>query len=384
MVTSLETMAAVTGLGLTALALGCSSPATPLAEAPVFEPVDQAKCQVVKDQDEPLIIEWPAAERASLEALAKRGAVVVRYQGCDMEVLTRCHLARPYGYTPTTPQHEQVTIRNEDELYARLPLGAVRLAGELERSGQLAVSMTIVGTYENGRQPVTQDELEGQCSGATHVVNAMTVGAFEFTTGAAARVGVGADAVVAGGGAQSETQRTTLDRGGDRAACDQATGDDEQPPYGCGALLRVEVARIAPAVAPAAPPAATASAGQPGDATIEPGTATCPTDIGGPPAPATPPGPAADPVDPPTVAAPAPHAEPRLSSAPPPVSPDQPEDDGMVWAYVTVGTLGAALVAGIIIGAVIKANEDEEESYEPQPGDLGDETLVLRLPVIRW
>ncbi|MBW2525627.1 MAG: hypothetical protein JRI23_15695 [Deltaproteobacteria bacterium] len=358
------------------LAVGCGSPATPIAEAPRYEPAGQAKCGVVADHDEPLIIEWPAAERANLEALSKRGTVVVRYQGCEMQVLTGCHVARPYGYTPTTQQQEQVTIRNEDELYARLPLGAARLAGELEKSGQLTVAMTIVGTYASDRKPVPEDRLEGACAGATHVVDAMTVGAFEFTTGAAARVGAGADLPVVGAGARSETHRSTLNRGGDRAACVQATGEDGQPPYGCGALLRVEVARIAPAEAPSPEPTEPIRSVQPDSepkASVEPDLA------------------AADPPPTEPVLPPALPPESGSTTTPPrdepapEVPPDLADASAFPWyGYVLGGLLVAGITVGVIAGAIKEGNDEDEEEYVPQPGGLGEGTLVFQLPVVRW
>jgi hypothetical protein len=245
--------------------------------------------------------------------------------------------------------------------------------------------MTIVGTYEGLGETVTRDALQGECVGATHVVNGMAVGAFEFYAGAAGRVGAGADAVVAGGGARSETKRTTLNRGGDRAACDGATGEDEQPPYGCGALLRVEVARIAPAAPPSPPPAPVAPMDQPDDGSTEPTppaavTAEPPDDAVSSRAPAVDPAGRADSGDG-TGAGLAATSAPPL---PPPAAPDQGDDSGKVWAIVAASALGAAVVAGVIIGAVVKANEDDEDQYEPQPGNLGEETLVLQLPVIRW
>jgi hypothetical protein len=85
------------------------------------------------------------------------------------------------------------------------------------------------------------DELQGSCDGATHVVSALTVGAFTFTAGADATVGASATVMGAGGGAQSTSTRETLNADGDEGACQKATLDDKGPPQECGALIRVEV-----------------------------------------------------------------------------------------------------------------------------------------------
>ena len=80
---------------------GCSgASASVLAKPPTFDPKDQSKCGVVKSQAQPLIVEWPDAERGKLEAQVKRGVVAVRYVGCDMQLLGRCSVPGNYGYAP--------------------------------------------------------------------------------------------------------------------------------------------------------------------------------------------------------------------------------------------------------------------------------------------
>ena len=53
--------------------------AEPLARAPVYEAQGQSKCSVAVSQDKPLVVEWPSADRAQLEARAKTRVVVIRY-----------------------------------------------------------------------------------------------------------------------------------------------------------------------------------------------------------------------------------------------------------------------------------------------------------------
>src|SRR6185503_5039299 len=102
--------------------LGCGGGARPVPQAPAFEPKSESKCGVKKSSDRPLVIEWPASDRAALESTAKHGLVVVRYTGCEMEVLVRCQLSGSYRYTPTSRKLERVSIRDTDELYAQLPV----------------------------------------------------------------------------------------------------------------------------------------------------------------------------------------------------------------------------------------------------------------------
>lgn len=169
-------------------ACGGGNAASGLAKPPEFAPKDQAKCGVTKSQAEPLIVEWPSASRAQLESKARKGGVVVRYVGCEMHVLTQCTAPGKYGYSPTTRKKDRIVMRDADELYANVPVGAAKLESTLEKSGQLSVDMVIVGRYEAERPRLRKDELEGDCAEATHVVSALTVGAFAFASGADATV----------------------------------------------------------------------------------------------------------------------------------------------------------------------------------------------------
>jgi hypothetical protein len=239
-------------LPLAALAsCGGGNAASQLAQAPAFQPPGQTKCGVEKSQSKPLIVEWPSADRGELEARAHgHGLVVVRYEGCEMRILDSCTVPVKYGYAPITRKKDHVAIRNDDDLYANIPLGAAGLEAKLEKSGELDVDMTLVGRWEAERAAVRSEELQGACDGATHVISALTVGAFTFTAGSSATVGAGATVLGAGGGAQSSAARVTLNADGDESACLSSTADDKMPPAQCGALIRIEVAELAPPSCP--------------------------------------------------------------------------------------------------------------------------------------
>ncbi|HSN97758.1 MAG TPA: SUMF1/EgtB/PvdO family nonheme iron enzyme [Candidatus Nanopelagicales bacterium] len=240
---------ALAALATLTLAASCGGPnlASQIAKAPEFDPKDQSKCGVTKSQARPLIVEWPSADRAALESQAKRGLVAVRYEGCEMEVLRRCQAPGKYRYTGITRKRDRVTMRDSDELYASIPAYAAKFEGKLETAGQLNVAMTIVGTYEADGAMLHEDELSGECAGATHVVTALTAGAFEFFAGAEAEASAGVEAMGAAAGGKTKSQHETLNQDGDEAACEKATSKDQEPPEGCGALLRVEVVPLGPA-----------------------------------------------------------------------------------------------------------------------------------------
>ena len=233
-------LAASLSLSLAAPAAGCATRPKPTVQP---SPPDyaaatsQEKCGVRRSGDRPLVVEWPAADRAALEARAQQGLVAVRYEGCEMEVLTGCGVAGTYDFVPLSRKQERVSIQNADELYARLPVGAAALEGKLERSGQLVVDMTIVGRKQADRHVVGRSELTGRCDGATHVLTGLTVGAFSLYAGAAIEAGASVQVGHAGAGAGTNRAREMLASDGDLEQCGFAEGD---APEGCAALLRVE------------------------------------------------------------------------------------------------------------------------------------------------
>jgi hypothetical protein len=191
-------------------------------------------------------VEWEAPDRAALEAQARQGQLVVKYTGCELEVLRRCK-APPrfaYRYTAITPKDEVVTIKSADQLYATIPVHAVSFEGKLAESGELNAEMKIVGEYGADGLPPASDQLDGECAGATHVVTALTVGAFAFYAGARREAGVKASVLGAGAGAESAKSVETLSRDGDVKSCGGSKRGDAQPPENCGALLRVELAAL--------------------------------------------------------------------------------------------------------------------------------------------
>lgn len=228
--------------------LGCrnrKNVAEHLLDDPAHE-LSAARCGGVGQIVRPLIIEWAATDRASLESRLRRGLVVVRYEGCLVEVLRDCAAPQfAYDYQGITRKNDQITIRSTDELYVNMPLTAVALEAKLAKAGELNVSMALVGNYEAPRARFDISELQGRCAGATHVIAAAQVGAFAFYTGAAAEIGTAVEVEnVAGVGGRSTASREILNRDGDAIACQSSTPSDIEPPAECGALLRLELTAL--------------------------------------------------------------------------------------------------------------------------------------------
>jgi hypothetical protein len=102
--------------------------------------------------------------------------------------LPQCQLPGSYSWQRTTPSSDALEINDADELFAKLPLGAASLEGELRRSGKLTVKTTVAGqlrlTQGGGQVPN-----EGPCAQATHVVSALSLGAFSLASGGKSNLG---------------------------------------------------------------------------------------------------------------------------------------------------------------------------------------------------
>jgi hypothetical protein len=217
-------------LACTVLSASCGGPGwvAPLAHAPET-PGDQARCRIAANQENPLVTEWPASEKANLEARLAEGSVVVSYSGCALKLLPRCKARGVYQWRRTTTSTDVVEIHNADELYAKMPVGAVSLEGELQRSGRLAVQTTVSGQFQisgfDGGLP-----RGSECEGATHVVGALSVGAFKLRSGGSARAGGHVTVAVVGGGkAASESEETIMREAGAPSRCELASETAPHP-----------------------------------------------------------------------------------------------------------------------------------------------------------
>jgi hypothetical protein len=230
------------------LACGGGNLAGRLLQPPAFMPADQTKCRAQASTSEPLIVEWPSAARAELEAIIEnhKDVAVVRYEGCTMRVLSSCVAPGKLTYIALrNSKQDALRITNADDLYANLPVGAASLEGKLATSGELDVDMTLVGRFEGDASGIAASDLQGDCGGATHVIRAVTVGAFDFHTAAKADVGGGARVLNVGVGASSSAAQDDITRDGKVDACAGAKSSDTDPPDNCGALVRIELLPLA-------------------------------------------------------------------------------------------------------------------------------------------
>jgi len=224
--------------------VGCGS--APLAEAVIpndgHDTSHLARCRVAASQDQPLVTEWPAPYKARLEAKLHEGAVAVEYSGCELKIVDRCHVPGTYAWKKTTLSTDTTDIRNEDDLYAKLPLGAALLSGELSTSGSLRVQTTVAGQMALVGQAADDVTTGAECSRATHLVLALSVGAFELMAGGAVEGRADAEIAMVEAGGSVKQEKSIIRSAGDASRCADAT--DEAPSPECQSPIQIFLAPI--------------------------------------------------------------------------------------------------------------------------------------------
>jgi hypothetical protein len=200
--------------------------------------------------DPALLIDLPATERAELEGALSRGAVVVRYDACRLEVLPACEAPASYAYQGVSVKRERMTIDNSGGLGTRLGLGGRGAGGAVSVDDRFDVDLGLVGQYQLESSSTSRAQLRGACQGATHVVERAQVGAFALfaSSGGSGEVDVGAPAGSAAAGLSH--RRALVHHDGDLDACQSARRTDPAPPANCSAPLRVALEPLIDAPAP--------------------------------------------------------------------------------------------------------------------------------------
>jgi hypothetical protein len=213
---------------------------------------DVGKCRVAASQQSPLVTEWPASEKANLEVLSHSGAIAVAYSGCSLRVLPECRMRGAYHWQRTTPSTDSLSINDADDLYAKLPLGAASLEGELKRSGRLVVKTVVSGQLRLDGAGVGDVPGEGACAQATHLLTALSVGAFALTAGGERQGSVDASVKLGEAKVERTLSAEQLRSAGDFETCGQSTADG--PSANCASPIQVFLTPLPGRAADEGPP----------------------------------------------------------------------------------------------------------------------------------
>jgi hypothetical protein len=205
------------------------------AKAPQFSD-DQTRCRAAALRESPLVTEWSPSEKASLQARLRSGGLAVEYTGCSMRPILACNVRGSYRWQRTTLSSETIDIRSEDELFAKLPLGAFALEGELARTGGLRVSTMVSGQYVLEGATAGDVPDYADCAQATHVLSAVSIGSFKLHSGESIRAAAAVGVADYGGGTKTSSSETVLREAGTFDSCKLST--DEIPDMGCSSPVQ--------------------------------------------------------------------------------------------------------------------------------------------------
>lgn len=237
------------------LLLGCAPVAR--SSGALAPSVSPSRCRTGPESDSPLVTEWSASEKAHLEGLAAGQAVAVVFSGCELRVVDACRPGGAYVWRRTTLATDTVEIGSDDELWTKLPLGALGLEGELAKSGRLAVRTTVAGQLALSSFDPDALARDPACREVTHVIGSLSVGASELSSGGAMTARGAAGIAGLGAAAGARREEAQVRRAGDPATCARAT--DGAPFAGCAAPIQIFLRPVGAARA-AAPSASEAAA----------------------------------------------------------------------------------------------------------------------------
>ena len=216
----------------------------------------EARCRVGQSQTSVLVTEWGASEKANLEAALNHGAVAVAFSGCELRLVPSCALGGAYQWHRTTPSAESIALRTEADIFTKVPLGFGRLSAELAQQGELEIQTTVAGQIRLTGIDGAAVPSAASCAAVTHVVSAVSVGAFQLRAGrrlssrgaATASLGTLGGAV---GAAQSQ-EGYSLRSAGDARTCAQSTAD--APEMNCASPLQLFLSPVPGRATPPPPP----------------------------------------------------------------------------------------------------------------------------------
>ena len=203
------------------------------------------QCRLAKDPLNPLIVEWPGTNKVALDAESRRGVVIVKFDGCsNLKVLTQCEAKGTYEAETVTPARDKMEIKNKNDLFALLPVGALSLGGDVDAGTSFLLDYVAVGQREyKGGSPDTN----GICDGATHYVRRITIGAYSLDAEAGGNANAGVNVGKIGIGGSHEESDKRHKASGDPSKC-----ESDPTTTGCNAPIQLELTPLPGAAKPVA------------------------------------------------------------------------------------------------------------------------------------
>ena len=231
-------------MALLVLASACV-PAPKAPEAPPFDPKIVFR-DLAKGSSRPMVVDWTPDDRAALESRASRGPILVRITETGIEPLWDCALpdGSKYEFTGVSPKRDHVDAHSDAELAANFPVGFAKLRAAVRSGQSISADVRLVGVAELNRLSVKRADLPAACQTATHFVKELTIGGFQFGSGATAQAGAGAGAGGIGLDSSYKGVSNRITEEGDFKVCEAADPDSRTAPGRCKGILRIRLVPI--------------------------------------------------------------------------------------------------------------------------------------------
>lgn len=207
-----------------------------------------ARCDIQTKAAAPLIVDWSSAQRSRLESSVRSAhSLAVRVKDCDIEPLWQCELPGKYHYQPSSVRHEKERIGDRVALFARVPVSAVSLEARIAAGSVLDIEKVTVGSFVVESASLAENQLRGQCEGATHFISGVDVGAFSFAAAKKSDVSGGVDVKVVQAGGSKSSEHEVLSTDGNLTHCGEATPGPEADPQ-CRAPIQIAITPLVPSL----------------------------------------------------------------------------------------------------------------------------------------
>lgn len=237
------------------LLAGCpkpSGPSTPSARtaadavvARAGGAIDPGRCSTSDARLRPFTVDWDATEQAELEAHASHSVVLVKVDGCSLQLLPQCNVPGVYRMVESSHHEQSLSLTSRDALYAEVPFSVASLGAHLEGNGSLDLRYFIRGLKVSSAPFLARSQLGAGCEAATHLVINYAVGAYELGGSSSTNAGAEAKGFGASAGGGTDRASKAVFRSGEIAKC-------SSDPRACTAPVRLRLVPILDA-----PPAGT-------------------------------------------------------------------------------------------------------------------------------
>lgn len=160
-----------------------------------------------------------------------------------MEVLESCNVPYSYSNNDVTPKRHQLSFSTRREIYAKAPLGAASLEASLGRNRLLTLFTVTMAENRLTTKPKKVDDLVGNCDGVTHIITAVTIGAYTLVASSARRGQVSGGYRGVEAGASGESGSTFVNEEGELQRCAEPSAA-ERWGADCSALLSAELTAV--------------------------------------------------------------------------------------------------------------------------------------------